>query len=214
MRAAPLDTSELIKQCEYGLMKEHPVPIIESQQKFKQLLSTNGQKTKNFKPSSIYNVICLHDDCPESRWESRRNFRSFRGKHWTKKHDAKQKTQCQVVSFWTTEEKDGYTKLSREYRLVDDQLQYIRPNEHQSIDIDVNSPVDELVQISDAEFDAVQQLRPETVKNNRNNHRKRSAPLHVNDAQWFVYRNVICGCTVDVNSVTTPRSVNMEFYII
>ena len=193
MRATPFDASELIKQCEYGLITEHPVPITESQQKFKQLLSTNGQKTKNFKPSSIYNVICLHDDCPESRWESRRNFRSFRGKHWTKKHDPKQKTQCQVVSFWTTEEKDGYTKLSREYRLVDDQLQYIRPNDQQSIDIDVNSPVDELEQNSEPEFDAAVQCPdpPEAVNNNNSNYRKRSIPLHVNDAQRFVYRNAL-----------------------
>ena len=109
MRATAVDASELIKQCEYGLIQEYPVPIAESQQKFKQLLSTKGQKSKNFKPSSIYNVICLHEDCPESSWDSRRNFRSFRGKHWAKKHDAKQN-----VMFRTRpESRDSKTVKSR-----------------------------------------------------------------------------------------------------
>ena len=50
-------------------------------------------------------------------------------------------------------------------RLIDGQPQYVPPNEQQPIDIDVNSPVNELDQISCPEFVEVQCPQPsETAK--------------------------------------------------
>ena len=56
MTFVKVTATELCEQCEYELIKDHPVPISESHKKFKQLLTSKGTKTKNFRCSAIYNV--------------------------------------------------------------------------------------------------------------------------------------------------------------
>ena len=188
MTFVKVTAKELHEQCQYGLIKDYPVSIAESRQKFKQLLTSKGTKTKNFRCSAIYNVVCLHNDCAQSsQWENRRNFRNFRGNHWNVKHNKLEQSQCKVVSFFTTEETDGITKLLTEYRLVDDQLNYIRQNAQDSIDMDLNSPVDADSEHSEDDFAAVREQEvssplqqrphiPTTVIEDHSNRRKRNAP--------------------------------------
>ena len=74
MTFVKVTANELHEQCQYGLVKDHPVPIADSGLKFKHLLISKGTKNKNFLCSSIYNVIYLHNDCAQSsRWEKYQN---------------------------------------------------------------------------------------------------------------------------------------------
>ena len=202
MQPSRVTAEDLSQQCPYGLINDEPVPIAETQKRFRQLLKTNTTKTNNFRPSTIYNVICEHDDCAQSEtWESRRNFRNFKSKHWNKKHSKDERTKCKVVSYWSTEKTGDCTKLSAEYRLVDDALNYIIPRAQRAIDMDVNSPVDEVKEDSNDDFGeddgiplATQsaQSTPLSVHvlNDNSNNRKRNISL--SDLHWFVHENVSC----------------------
>ena len=202
MNINKLTAKELREQCPFGLIKSHPVSSSDTQSQFNRSPSSKGTKSKNFRGSSIYNVICQHTDCIESSaWETRRNFRNFRGRHWTVKHSKTESTLCKVVSFCDTEEKDGYTKLSTEYRLVDNALNYIDSNWQRPISLDVNSPVDEVKHESGDDFNDISartvssntaQCPPIAVstQNDQNHNRKRPEPPSDDDVHWYVHRNV------------------------
>ena len=86
MNASRVRAAELRQQFQYGLIEDRPIPKAETKQKFQKLFKSKG--SKSFRPSMIFNVICLHDDCVQSAsWQTRHNFRNFRGMHWNIKHN-------------------------------------------------------------------------------------------------------------------------------
>ena len=111
MKVSSVTAADLRQQCQYGIIEDRPVPTAETKQKFQKLFKSKGNKS--FRPSAIFNVICLQDDCAQSTsWQTRHNFRNFRGMHWNIKHNDSQSTKCKVVSFFTTESKDGVTNVN------------------------------------------------------------------------------------------------------
>ena len=46
--------------------------------------------------------------------------------HWNVKHGREQNIMCKVVSYWNTTKSDGRIGFDTEYRLVDDELNYVR----------------------------------------------------------------------------------------
>lgn len=131
---------QLKHQCKYGLIKTNPVP--RDTKKWNRLLRSKGTLTTNWRSSHIFNVICGHSDCSESTsWEDRSYFKSFRSKHWWTKHPNDADMKCKVVSFWSTEKVNDKTKVVTEYRLVDDDLEYIKPAADSLVNDHGNPPI-------------------------------------------------------------------------
>eukprot|EP01083_Nonionella_stella_P074207 201187_1 len=131
-----IDAHLLHAQCKYGLIVAHPVSPEECKTYWKKLkLYKHGIKSKNYKPSYIYNVVCAHPIC-QNGWSSRVNSRSFKDNHWKKQHPTDHDIQLRVVSYWTVAKEkkmiDGcmteFTQCITEYRLVSrNSLNYINP---------------------------------------------------------------------------------------
>ena len=144
-------SAELLAQCRYGLITSRPVPTQDTTKKFKKLLSSKGTKSSLFRDSYKLNVICQHPECVSSQnWNSRCYFKTFRRDHWNPKHGVDEALKCKVVSHWSIEKQGGISKVSTEYRLVDDEFEYIDSTAISLHNFDVNEPVDVAVDDSNS----------------------------------------------------------------
>eukprot|EP01083_Nonionella_stella_P042724 115345_1 len=124
----------LFSQCPHGLIGDYPVHVQYCKAKWTKGVYNVATKKSIWRPSWIYNVICLHRDCTH-RWHDRMNFRSFRSGHWNKKHKNDNDIQFKVVSYWKTTANEGTITCIEEYKLVNTHnLEYIGPTDN---DIDV-----------------------------------------------------------------------------
>eukprot|EP01084_Bolivina_argentea_P207638 354227_1 len=107
----------LFSQCPHGLIGDYPVQVQYCKAKWTKGVYNVATKKSIWRPSWIYNVICLHRDCTH-RWHDRMNFLSFRSGHWNKKHKQEHNIELKVVSYWKTTENEGMITCIEEYKLV------------------------------------------------------------------------------------------------
>ena len=139
MAVTRITADVLFNQTPHGLIETNPVDRAESQERFGKLLDGDGTKTTDWKPVFKYNVLCDHTQCrANADWKQRRHFKSFRKNHWKRVHPNDCNVKVRAVSFWMTTETEDKTLCVEEYRLVDENLDYIQLGGAAAADIDMD----------------------------------------------------------------------------
>ena len=173
MAVTQITADVLFRQTPHGLIQTNPVNRAESQQRFGQLLNGKGTKSTDWKPIFKYNVICDHTHCRANpNWKQRRHFKSFRKNHWKRAHPDDTNVKVRAVSFWTTTETDGKTHCVQEYRLVNDDLEYLGSAER--ADIDMVLPQDTAVNVV-SDIEPQIHIDDDAASSSSTNNHKRSA---------------------------------------